>query len=99
MKRTISLSLSLLTCIGLALATERRAMAYVDPGQGLLFVQSLGAAMAAAAYFLRSRILALFGKKKPAAGISSATPLPVASARPVAVQPVAIQKGNVRNAA
>jgi uncharacterized protein (DUF58 family) len=96
MKRMISLSLSLLTCIGLALATERRAMAYIDPSQGLLFMQSLGAALAAAAYFLRSRILALFGRKKSAAG---AAPVPVTSVRPVAVQPVTIQKGNVRNAA
>jgi len=95
MKRVISLSLSLLTCIGLMLATERRAMAYINPGDGMLFVQSIGAAIAASAYFLRSRILALFGKKKA----MSSAPLPVTSARPVAVQPVAIPKGNVRNAA
>ncbi len=96
MKRMISLSLSLVTCLGLLLATERRALAYIDPGQGLLFVQSIGAAVAAAAYFLRSRILALFGKKKPEANaaVPASTRIPVA-----AVRPLAVQKGNARNAA
>lgn len=89
MKRMISLSLSLLTCIGLMLATERRAMAYINPGDGAMFVQSIGAALAACTYFLRNRILALFGRKKPVTQV--AAPLPV--------QPVAAQKGNVRNAA
>jgi hypothetical protein len=89
MKRIASLSLSLLACIGLLLATERRAMAYINPGDGMMFVQSAGAAIAATAYFLRSRILALFGKKKPVS-----TPIPVSAARPIAVQ-----KGDARNAA
>jgi len=87
MKRFLPISLSLLTCIGLALATERRAHAYIDPGQGLLFVQSIGAAIAAGAYFLRSRILALFGKKKP---------VPAAA---VPVSTIPAQKGDARNAA
>ncbi len=79
--------------MGLLLATERRAMAYIDPSQGYLFVQSLGAAVAASAYFLRNRILALFGKKKVSAA-------PVKAARPVgSVRPVPVQKGDVRNAA
>jgi hypothetical protein len=96
MKRMISLSLSLATCLGLLLATERRAMAYINPGDGMLFVQSLGAAFAASAYFLRSRILSLFGKKKPEpdAAVPAATRIPVA-----AVRPLAVQKGNARNAA
>jgi hypothetical protein len=88
MKRLLTLSLSLVTCICLLLATERRAMAYVDPGQGLLFVQSIGAGLAATAYFMRARILALFGKKpvqkKPSMGVTL---------------PVAVQKGDSRNAA
>jgi hypothetical protein len=91
MKRILSFSLSVISCIGLLLATERRAMAYIDPSQGYLFVQSLGAALAASAYFLRNRILALFGKKKAA---TVAAPRPVA-----AVRPVAVQKGDARNAA
>jgi len=96
MKRIASVSLSLLACIGLMLATERRAMAYINPGDGMMFVQSLGAAIAASAYFLRSRILALFGKKKPADGVA----VPVSARVPVApTRPLAVQKGNARNAA
>jgi hypothetical protein len=93
MKRILTFSLSVISCMGLLLATERRAMAYIDPSQGLLFVQSLGAAVAASAYFLRNRILALFGKKK-------AVSAPVTAPRTVSsVRPVAVQKGDVRNAA
>jgi hypothetical protein len=47
------------------LATERRAMAYVDPGSGLLALQSIGSMLAAAAFFMRRRIMGLFSKKKP----------------------------------
>jgi len=47
------------------LATERRAMAYVDPGSGLLALQSIGSMLAAAAFFMRRRIMGLFNKKKP----------------------------------
>ncbi len=89
MKRILTFSLSVMGCIGLLLASEHRAMAYIDPGQGVMFVQSLGAAIAASAFFLRNRILGLFGKKKA-----------VTAARPVgSARPVAVQKGDVRNAA
>jgi hypothetical protein len=47
------------------LATERRAMAYVDPGSGLLALQSIGSMLAAAGFFMRRRIMGLFNKKKP----------------------------------
>jgi hypothetical protein len=72
MKRFISFSLAIFCCLCLLLATERRALAYVDPGSGLLALQSAASVMAAAGYFMRRRILALFGKKTPAP-----TPLPV----------------------
>jgi hypothetical protein len=89
-KRSAALTLSVFTCLCLALATERRAMAYIDPGQGLVFVQSIGAAFAATAYFLRRRILALFSKRKPAESVT----MPVGTTREAAVQ-----KGSTRNAA
>ena len=89
-KRTAAATLSILTCLGLMLATERRAMAYIDPGQGLVFVQSIGAAFAASVYFLRGRILALFGKKKPAERVA----MPVTHATSTVAE-----KGNARNAA
>ncbi|MGA8940171.1 MAG: hypothetical protein WB439_13500 [Acidobacteriaceae bacterium] len=65
MKRLISVSLTIFSCACLLLATERRAMAYVDPGTGLLALQSLGSLLAAAGFFLRRRIMGLFDKKKP----------------------------------
>lgn len=64
MKRFFSLSLAVLCCLCLVVATERRAYAYVDPGSGLLALQSFAAALAAAAYYMRRRIGALFGRGK-----------------------------------
>jgi hypothetical protein len=40
-------------------------MAYVDPGSGLLALQSIASMMAAAVFFLRRRIMKLFTRKKP----------------------------------
>ncbi len=83
MKRLISVSLAMFSCACLLLATERRAMAYIDPGSGLLALQSLGSMAAAAGFFLRRRIMGLFKKK------------PLASAEP----PVTARKEDSRNAA
>jgi hypothetical protein len=69
MKRVVSFCLTLFICTCLLLATERQARAYVDPGTGLLALQSLASMMAATAYFLRKRILGLFSKKKPSSGV------------------------------
>ena len=66
MKRLISLSLAIFTCLCLFVATERQALAYVDPGSGLLALQSAASMLAAAAYFMRRRIMAFFGSKKKA---------------------------------
>ena len=63
MKRFLSLSLAIFSCLCLLLATERRALAYVDPGSGLLALQSAGAVLATFGYFMRRRVMALFGKK------------------------------------
>jgi hypothetical protein len=65
MKRLISVCLTLFFCFCLMIATERRALAYVDPGSGLLAIQSIGSMLAAAAFFMRRRIMGLFNKKKP----------------------------------
>jgi hypothetical protein len=65
MKRLTSICLTLFCCFCLMLATERRAMAYVDPGSGLLAVQSIGSMLAAAGFFMRRRIMGLLNKKKP----------------------------------
>jgi hypothetical protein len=60
MKRLISISLAIFTTLCLLVATERRAWGYVDPGTGLLALQSIASALAAVGYLLRRRIKALF---------------------------------------
>jgi hypothetical protein len=44
-------------------ATERQALAYVDPGSGLLVLQTMASMAAACGYFFRRRIKNLFGRK------------------------------------
>jgi hypothetical protein len=84
MKRLISFSLAVFTCLCLLIATERQALAYVDPGSGMVALQSLASILAAAGYFMRRRIAALFGRKKP---------------EETAEVPVTVQKESSRNAA
>lgn len=65
MKRLLSFALACVTCICVLVATEKRAMAmYVDPGSGLLALQSAASVMAAAAFFLRRKIKAMFGSRR-----------------------------------
>lgn len=62
-----SFALGCFICVCLLMATERRAMAmYVDPGSGLLAIQSAMAGLAAGAYFLRRKIRTLLGGKAKA---------------------------------
>jgi hypothetical protein len=84
MKRLVSLVLTVFTCLCLFMATEPRAMAYVDPGSGLLALQSIASMMAAAVFFLRRRIMGLFSRKKPLTSVTS---------------PVTVRKDDSRNAA
>lgn len=63
MKKFLSFSLGMVAVLALGLGMERRAMAYVDPGSGLLALQAAGSAIAATVYFMRRRLLAIFGKK------------------------------------
>ncbi|MGC9198391.1 MAG: hypothetical protein ACP5E5_05555 [Acidobacteriaceae bacterium] len=71
MKRLVSVTLTVFCCVSLMLGTERRAMAYIDPGSGLLALQSLGSMLAAAGFFLRRRIMRLFQKEQPMGGSDS----------------------------
>jgi hypothetical protein len=89
MKRLVSVCLTVFCCACLMLATERRAMAYVDPGSGLLALQSIGSMLAAAGFFMRRRIMRLFDKKKPVDGESAR----------IAASPMTGQKEDSRNAA
>jgi hypothetical protein len=62
MMRLASVALSVLICFSLVIATARPAFGYVDPGSGLLALQSAASVVAASAYFLRRRIRALFAR-------------------------------------
>lgn len=65
MKRLLSFALGCVVCVCVLIATEQRAMAmYVDPGSGLLALQSAASVMAAAAFFLRRKIRAVFGFRR-----------------------------------
>ena len=63
MQRFVSISLLLFITVCVLVATERQALAYVDPGSGLLALQSIASVAAACGYFFRRRIKSLFGKK------------------------------------
>jgi hypothetical protein len=70
MKRLLSFASFVLGCVVFVcvlIATEQRAMAmYVDPGSGLLALQSAASVVAAAAFFLRRKIRAVFDlRRKP----------------------------------
>jgi len=75
--------LAIFTCLCLMVATEHRAYAYVDPGSGFMALQAIASVMAAAGYFLRTRIKALFTRSKPA--------------KPTLVLPVALGKNDSRS--
>ncbi len=62
MKRFVSISLAIVLCFCMLIATERQAFAYVDPGSGMLALQSIASVMAASVYFLRRRIRLLFAR-------------------------------------
>ncbi len=63
MARVLSISLAVFTLLCVVVATERRAWGYVDPGSGLLALQSAASMMAALGYLLRRRLKRLFTKK------------------------------------
>ena len=62
MKRLVSVSLAIFICVCLLGATERPAYGYVDPGSGLLALQSLASVAAACGYFFRRRLRILFNR-------------------------------------
>jgi hypothetical protein len=64
MKRLISFTLAIFITLCMIVGTERRAFAYVDPGSGLIALQTIASVMAAYAYFVRRKIRAFFQRKK-----------------------------------
>lgn len=67
MKRLLSSSLAIVITLCMIVASERRAWAYVDPGSGLIALQTIASVVAAYAYMVRRRIRAFFSRKKEAA--------------------------------
>ena len=79
-KRFVSVAsgvLAIFSCLCLMVATEHRAYAYVDPGSGFMALQAIASVMAAAGYFLRTRIKALFTRDKAKKPVKPALVLPV----------------------
>jgi hypothetical protein len=74
MKRCISVLLAVFIAACVFVGSEKQAWAYIDPGSGLLTLQAASSAVAACAYFLRRRILALFAANKPAQTTSQDVP-------------------------
>lgn len=64
MKRLISSSLAIFITLCMIIGSERRAWGYVDPGSGLIALQTIASVMAAYAYYVRRRIRAFFTRKK-----------------------------------
>ena len=69
MKRVISSFLAIFIAICMVLGSERRAWGYVDPGSGLIALQTIASVMAAYAYMVRRRIQAFFARKKDASPV------------------------------
>ena len=82
MKRFLTLSLAVFTLVCLVFAAQRPAFAYVDPGSGFIALQSLASILAAAGFFLRRHIRAIFSRKDAASQS----------------MPLVIQKGNQHSA-
>jgi hypothetical protein len=64
MKRLISFSLGVLVTLCMIVGSERRAWGYVDPGSGLIALQTIASVAAAYIYMIRRRIVAFFARKK-----------------------------------
>jgi hypothetical protein len=85
MKRLLSISLGILITLCLLVGSERRAWGYVDPGSGLIALQTMASVGAAYAYFIRRRILEFFQRKN--------------KKEPARVLPIATKAGESREAA
>lgn len=64
MKRIASPLLTFLMVACLLVGSERRAWGYVDPGTGLIALQTFASVAAAYAYLVRRKIRAFFARKE-----------------------------------
>jgi hypothetical protein len=65
MNRFLSFSLAALAFLCLLIGSERKAWGYVDPGSGLIALQTFFSVAAAYIYIVRNRIRAFFTRRKP----------------------------------
>jgi hypothetical protein len=63
MKRLITFSLGVISGLCMIIAMEGRAWGYVDPGTGLVALQTVASVGAACSWFMRKRLQSLFGSK------------------------------------
>ena len=60
MKRFASIFFAVLLLLSVMVASEPRALAYVDPGSGLVIYQTVGALATAGLFWFRRRFKSLF---------------------------------------
>jgi hydrogenase-4 membrane subunit HyfE len=65
LSRTVLILLAIAQVVTLAIAFQRPAYAYADPGSGLLFLQVAGSMLAGALFIVRSKLRKLFHFGKP----------------------------------
>ncbi len=65
MKRLASPALTVVMMLCLIVGSERRAWGYVDPGSGLIALQTLASVVAAYLYVVRRKIRAFLTRKQP----------------------------------
>jgi hypothetical protein len=63
MKRFISFSLAIVIALCMVVGSERRAWGYVDPGSGLIALQTIASVAAAYVYMVRRKIRGFFKRK------------------------------------
>ena len=64
MKRFTSIVLAVMTVFCFIMASQGRAWGYIDPGSGLLALQGFATAAAGVLYYMRRRIMAMFGRRR-----------------------------------
>jgi hypothetical protein len=84
MKRLTSFSLTILIILCMFVGSERRAWGYVDPGSGLIALQTVASVVAAYAYYIRRRIRALFRRKKEEPAVVLPIPSKAGDSREIA---------------
>ena len=67
MKRFTSVFFAILLLFSVMIASEPRALAYVDPGSGLVIYQTVGALATAGLFWFRRRFKSLFTRNQASA--------------------------------